>query len=178
MEKVVAYDRLKKSQRDNLGNYEWVSLTSVPGRIMERAPLEHISWHTKVNESLQRGFTKNKSYLTSLLAFCDKMTGFVNEGRTQDLIYFNFNEVDAVHVNFSKAFNVVSHNIHASKLGICSLDAWTTRRVSSSLDGSLRGAMINGSYTFFLGAGNEQSTAGLSCDLSCLTSLSVNWRKW
>jgi len=63
--------------------------------------LEHISRHLKtVNESLWPGITKGKLYLTSLFAFCDKMTGFVNEGRALDLIRFSYNVVGAIH--FSK----------------------------------------------------------------------------
>lgn len=71
---------------------------------MEQVALENISGHTreKVNESLQCGFTKGKLYPTSLFTFCDKMTRLVNEGRALDLVYFSFNEVDAIHINFSK----------------------------------------------------------------------------
>lgn len=69
---------LKKSQKDNLGNYGQVSLTSHPGKIMEcdhgTIPLDNIGGHVNVNESLQRGFTNGMSYPTSLFTFCDKIT--------------------------------------------------------------------------------------------------------
>lgn len=55
------------------------------------------------------------------------MTPTVNVRRALDLIYFSFNDVGAVHVKFSKAFNAVSHNIHASKFGICSLSGRGSR---------------------------------------------------
>lgn len=89
------------------------------------------------------------------------------------------NKGDASHVTFSKVFNVLSHNIHASKLVIYSPDGWATRWVSSSLGDWAQNVMVTGSQDWVpvLGAGNEWSPAGLSCDLSCLTSLRVTWRK-
>lgn len=128
LEKVVTYDHLKKkkAQKDNLGNYGQVSLTLDPGKIMEQVPVEHISGHMKVNESLQPGLAKGRSYLTSLFAFCDKMTESVSEGRALDLTAFNLNKVGAVPFNFSKAFNIFCRDIHTSALGICSLGGETT----------------------------------------------------
>lgn len=55
--------------------------------------------------SSQRGLTEGKSRLTNLLASHDEMDGFVGEGRAVGTIY----------LNFSKAFNTVSHNVLASK---------------------------------------------------------------
>lgn len=66
----------------------------------------------------QHEFTKGKSCLTNLIA-CYKMAGSVDKGRT----------LDAIYLNFSKAFNIVSHNSLVSKLGHHGLDRWTTRQV-------------------------------------------------
>ncbi|PKU41030.1 hypothetical protein llap_8677 [Limosa lapponica baueri] len=51
--------------------------------------------------SSQRRFTKGKSCLTNLIAFYNGMTGWTDEGRVVDIVY----------LNFSKAFNTVSHSI-------------------------------------------------------------------
>lgn len=53
--------------------------------------MEHISDHTKeimMTAGSQHGFTMGKSRLTGLIAFCDQMTGFMDEGREMDA--FNF----------------------------------------------------------------------------------------
>lgn len=65
--------------------------------------MEHISDHMKeimTTGGSQHGLTMGKSCLTSLIAFCDQITRFMDERR----------DVDAFHLDFSKAFDIVSHN--------------------------------------------------------------------
>ncbi|KAK4831148.1 hypothetical protein QYF61_015451 [Mycteria americana] len=49
----------------------------------------HIKYK-KVIRSSQHGFTKGKSYLTSLINFHDEMTSLVDEGRALDIVYPDF----------------------------------------------------------------------------------------
>jgi len=37
----------KKGRKENVGNYRTVSLTSVPGKVMERIILGEIAWHVR-----------------------------------------------------------------------------------------------------------------------------------
>lgn len=66
----------------------------------------------KVTRHSPYGFTKCQSWLTNLIAFYHKAAGFVGKGRA----------VDAIYLDFTKAFNAVSYSILASKLECYSWD--------------------------------------------------------
>jgi len=63
--------------------------------------------------------------LTNLIAFYEGMTGWVDEGRAVDVVY----------LDFSKAFDMVSHNILLGKLRKCGLDEWSVRWIENWLNG-------------------------------------------
>jgi len=79
----------------------------------------------KVIRSNHHGFTKGKSCLTNLVAFYDGMTGWVDEGRAVDVVY----------LDFSRAFDTVSHNILLGKLRKSGLDEWSVRWIENWLNG-------------------------------------------
>ncbi|CAM5127912.1 unnamed protein product [Eretmochelys imbricata] len=130
----------KKGKKDDPGNYRPVSLTSVPGKIMEHVLRESILKHLderKVIRNSQHGFTKGKSCLTNLIAFYDEITGSVDEGKAVDVLF----------LDFSKAFDTVSHSIFVSKIKKYALDGCTTRWVESWLDCRAQRVAINGSMS-------------------------------
>lgn len=110
----------KRGNKDDLGNYQLVSLISIPGNVMRQIILEIISKHIKdkkVIESIQCGFMKGKSCLTDPMAFYNKVTSSMDEGRTVDFVY----------LDFSNIFGTVSCNIVSDKLMKYGLDKWTVR---------------------------------------------------
>jgi len=72
--------------------------------------------------------------LTNLIAFYDGVTGWVDEGRA----------VDVVSLDFSKAFDTVSHNILLGKLRKCGLDEWAVKWIENWLNGRTQRAVISG----------------------------------
>ncbi|GAB0205687.1 mitochondrial enolase superfamily member 1 [Grus japonensis] len=118
----------KKGKKEDPGNYRPVSLTSIPGKVMEQLILGVINKHVeekKVIRSGQHGFTKGKSCLANRIAFYDGMTSWVDEGRAVDVVY----------LDFSKAFDTVSHNILIRNFRKCGLCEWTVRTGTDTLEG-------------------------------------------
>ena len=95
--------------------YRLISLPSIPGKVMEKLILGTASRHIKdkrVIRGSQQGCTKGKSCLTNLIAFYEEVTRWIDDGKAVDVVY----------LDFSRAFDTVSHSILAAKLRKCGLD--------------------------------------------------------
>ncbi|KAK4806941.1 hypothetical protein QYF61_027308 [Mycteria americana] len=140
----------KKGQKEDPGNYRPVSLTLVPGKIMEQIILSAIMQHVQDNQVIrpsQHGFRKGRSCLTNLISFYDKVTHLVDEGKAVDVVY----------LDFSKAFDTVSHSILLEKLAAHGLDGCTLRWVKNWMDGWAQRVVVNGVYS---------GDKGIKCTLS------------
>lgn len=108
----------KKGWRKDLGNYRHVSLTLVLGKVMGQIMLSTVTRHVQGKQGFvkpQLGFLKDKSCLTELISFCDRGTHLLDEGKA----------VDAVYLDFSKAFQTIFHSIFLGKLADHGLDKCT-----------------------------------------------------
>ncbi|GAB0193288.1 mitochondrial enolase superfamily member 1 [Grus japonensis] len=126
----------KKGRKEDPGNYRPVSLTLVPGKIMERFILSALTRQVQDNQGIrpsQHGFMKGRSCLTNLISFCDQVTHLVDEGKAVNVIY----------LDFSKAFDTVSHSILLEKLVAHGLDRCTLRWVKNWLEGQAQRVVVN-----------------------------------
>ncbi|KAK4808933.1 hypothetical protein QYF61_008213 [Mycteria americana] len=105
---------IKKGGREDPENYRAVSLTSGPGKMMEKIILGAIERRLKNNAILrhgQDGFPKRKSHLINVISFYDKVTHLVDGEKA----------VDVVFRDFRKAFDAVPHSILLHKLSNCEM---------------------------------------------------------
>uniref|UniRef100_A0A803TV46 Reverse transcriptase domain-containing protein n=1 Tax=Anolis carolinensis TaxID=28377 RepID=A0A803TV46_ANOCA len=128
----------KKGKKNDPNNYRPVSLTSIPGKILEKIIKEVVCKHLETNAVIansQHGFTKNKSCQTNLISFFDRVTSWVDTG----------NAVDVAYLDFSKAFDKVPHDLLANKLVKCGLDKTTVRWICNWLSERTQRVLTNAS---------------------------------
>ncbi|KAK4822560.1 hypothetical protein QYF61_016129 [Mycteria americana] len=77
---------------------------------------------------------KGISCLTNLISFYDKVTCLVDEGKAVDVVY----------LDFSKAFDAISHSILLEKLAAHGLDGRMLRWVKDWLDDRAQRVVVNG----------------------------------
>ena len=82
----------------------------------------------------QHGFTKGRSCLTNLISFYELVTRLVDEGKAVDVVY----------LDFSKAFDTVSHSLLLQKLAVRGLDRYTLGWVRNWLEGRAQRVVVNG----------------------------------
>lgn len=119
----------KKGCKMTAGNYRPVSLTSVVCRVMEGVIKEELVNFLEKNHLLSRGqhgFRANRSCVTNLLEYLEKVTELIDRGQSCDIVFFDF----------KKAFDMVSHKKLILKLdrigiksGLCLwIEEWLNQR--------------------------------------------------
>ena len=91
-----------KGSRTAVGNYRPVSLTSVVVKVMESIIRDHLLDHMMKNKSFcdaEHGFDPGRSCMTQLLVVIELWREMLDSG----------DPVDAIYLDFSKAFDIVPH---------------------------------------------------------------------
>jgi len=94
------------------------------------------------------------------------MTGWVDEGRAVDVVY----------LDFSKAFETVSHSILLGKPRKCGLDEWLVRWTENWLNGRAHRVVISGTESSWRPAASGVPRGQYSAQ-SCSTASSMTWMK-
>ena len=99
----------KKGDRGRVENYRPISLTSVSSKILEHiihsSIMDHLELHSLLNDN-QHGFRQRRSCETQLIITVNDFSRCLNRQE----------QVDAVLLDFSKAFDKVDHKILLRKL--------------------------------------------------------------
>jgi len=101
----------KKGNRNVMDNYRPVSLTSHVCKLFESIIRDSMVRYLEDNGLIrdsQYWFRKGRSCLSNLLSFMDKVSGYLDSGEP----------VDAIFLDFAKAFDKVAHRRLARKLAV------------------------------------------------------------
>ena len=130
----------KKGSKSSPGNYRPVSLTSIPCKILESIIKDRVTEHLYDNiliKSSQHGFTKNKSCLTNLLEFMEKVTKEYDSGNALDIVY----------LDFAKAFDKVPHSKLIDKLKSFGIQGQILHWINNWISDRKQRVVLNGEFS-------------------------------
>ena len=128
----------KKGDKSDPGNYRPVSLTSITCKILEHVIYSSIVNHLDKHNVLcshQHGFRKNRSCETQLIGLIDDLSKGLD----------NNNQIDAILLDFSKAFDKVHHTSLLKKLKFFGISGPLHQWIQDFLIGREQTVIVNGS---------------------------------
>ena len=127
----------KKGVKDSPANYRPVTLTAVPCKVLESLVRDQMMSYlieTEQLSNLQHGFRQKRSCSTQLLETVEDWTRALEEG----------DPVDALYLDFSKAFNSVPHQRLLLKLQSCGIRGRLLEWIRAFLTDRQQRVSING----------------------------------
>ena len=127
----------KKGSRYDPLNYRPVSITSVPCKVMEKIIVEHLQEYLQTNSILshhQFGFRSGRSTMEQLLIVYEEVTACVDRGEVIDVVLFDY----------SKAFDVVCHEVLLAKLQSIGIEGQILNWIESFLTGRTMQVCVKG----------------------------------
>ena len=128
----------KQGEKQKPGNYRPISLTSVPGKIVEKILRDTVIHHMTTNNlfsSAQHGFIKGKFCTTQLSEFLEDVSQALDEGE----------DVDVIYLDFKKAFDKVPHRRLLAKLQSYGIQGKVLDWIQEFLTERKQRVVINGS---------------------------------
>lgn len=130
----------KKGKKSLPSNYRPVSLTSIICKtlesLMKSAIVQHLKDHHLIRDS-QHGFISGRSCLTNLLEFFELVTSYVDKGLP----------VDAIYLDFSKAFDKVPHRRLLEKLKAHGITGKIHNWIAAWLTNRRQRVVLNGKFS-------------------------------
>ena len=127
----------KKGPLTERGNFRPISLTSIPGKLLESIVkdriVDHLDRHKLIGNS-QHGFRRGRSTVTNLLQFYHSMFGTLDRTGAVDVLY----------LDFRKAFDKVPHLRLMSKVRALGIGGEVAKWVESWLTDRRQRVVING----------------------------------
>ena len=130
----------KKSSKENPANYRPVSLTCLCCKVMEHIVLNNLNKHLSEKyllSPLQHGFQANLSCETQLVLTFHDWANTLNQ----------HGQVDALLLDFSKAFYKVSHTKLQHKLAHCSINGKTLAWIAAFFHNRTQFVVVSGTHS-------------------------------
>lgn len=137
----------KKGERCSPGNYRPISLTSVVCKVMEGIVRDKVIEHLTENRLLsecQHGFVSGRSCTTNLIATLEDWTDMLDEGSA----------VDAIYLDFAKAFDSVPHERLLRKLEALGIEGQILQWIRDFLIGRRQRVSVNGTLSDWAAVGS------------------------
>ena len=127
----------KKGSKYIPENYRPISLTCICCKILEHVVVSSIVTHADTHNilyPLQHGFRRSRSCETQLLEFVDDVSKNIEKSTQTDILI----------MDFSKAFDKVSHNLLIHKLNYYGIQGKTNRWINSFLKSRTQAVVLEG----------------------------------